>query len=280
MPGRALRGRWARWLRWPLRVAALLATLLAGPLAVLAFGELDLQTHWSAASHAGAGLAPAAPDEPQAVVRVFGARTYRWRGAFAIHTWIATKRAGERSYTIRHVIGWNLYRGRSAVTVSQREVSDFHWFSARPQLLAERRGEGVEALIDRIDAAVRDYPYADRYSAWPGPNSNTFTAFVARAVPELGLDLPPTAIGKDFLGDGAGVAPTPSGTGWQASVRGMLGVSIARAEGVEFNLLGLSFGLDFDDFALRLPGFGRVSLAGGLPAPQQEPSEQGRQQHQ
>ena len=44
------------------------------------------------------------------------------------------------------------------------------------------------------------YPYADSYRVWPGPNSNTFTAFVLREVPELRVDLPPTAIGKDYLG--------------------------------------------------------------------------------
>jgi hypothetical protein len=33
---------------------------------------------------------------------------------------------------------------------------------------------------------------------WPGPNSNTFTAAVLRAVPELAILLPPNAIGKDF----------------------------------------------------------------------------------
>lgn len=269
-----------RYLRWMFRVLVLVGILLAGPLAVLAFGKLDLDTHWSAASNAASGQVGRASEQAQAVVQVFGARTYRWRGAFAIHTWIATKRAHEPLYTIRHVIGWNLYRGRSAVTVSQRDVSDFRWFGAAPKLLAERRGPGVDALIDRIDAAVRDYPWPDRYSAWPGPNSNTFTAFVARRVPELRLDLPPTAIGKDFIGNGVAFAPTPSGTGWQASVQGALGVSVARVEGLEFNLLGLSFGVDFDDLALRLPGFGRVGLTGSLLAPDQEPTEQAREQGQ
>ena len=33
---------------------------------------------------------------------------------------------------------------------------------------------------------------------------------------------------------------------------------VARDEGVEFNLLGLGFGLDVDDRALRWPGFGRL----------------------
>jgi len=122
------------------------------------------------------------------------------------------------------------------------------------------RGEGVESAIDRIEAAVAAYPYPDRYRAWPGPNSNTFTAFVARRVPELRLDLPANAIGKDWL-DGGVLDRTPSGTGWQFSLAGLLGVAAGLEEGLEMNLLGLSFGVDVADPALRLPGFGRIPLA-------------------
>jgi len=77
-------------------------------------------------------------------------------------------------------------------------------------------------------------------------------------VPELGLDLPPTAVGKDYLGPGSFLARSPSGTGYQVSLFGLLGVLIGREEGIEFNLLGLGFGIDPLDLALRLPGLGRV----------------------
>jgi Protein of unknown function (DUF3750) len=73
------------------------------------------------------------------------------------------------------------------------------WFGARPQILLDRRGPGVDALIGNIRAAIARYPYPHEYRAWPGPNSNTFTAFIAREVPELGLNLPSNAVGKDFL---------------------------------------------------------------------------------
>jgi hypothetical protein len=239
-------------------VLAAIAFLLLGPLSVLAFGGLDLDTHWSAASRESTGQAPSPQAEPAAVVQVYGARTYRWRGAFGIHTWIAAKRSGADHYTVYHVVGWNLYRGGSAVTVNRTATPDFRWFNAWPQVLADRRGPEVDALIDRIEAAVADYPWPDRYRAWPGPNSNTFTAFVARRVPELRLDLPPHALGKDWLGDDRFVAPMPSGTGWQASLFGLAGIGVGLDEGFELNLLGLSVGVDVDDFALRLPGIGRV----------------------
>jgi len=49
-----------------------------------------------------------------------------------------------------------------------------------------------------VDRAARAYPWADTYKAFPGPNSNTFTAWVARQVPELGLSLPFSAIGSGY----------------------------------------------------------------------------------
>jgi len=87
-----------------------------------------------------------------------------------------------------------------------------------PSVDLDRRRPGVDALIDRIEAAVDVYPCANEYRLWPGPNSNTLTAFVARRAPELGLDLPPTAIGKDYLPHGQIVDRMPSGTGWQVSL--------------------------------------------------------------
>jgi hypothetical protein len=105
---------------------------------------------------------------------------------------------------------------------------------------------------------VKTYPYKDSYRTWPGPNSNTFVAHVARTVPELRVDLPPTAIGKDYLPNGALVAAAPSGTGFQLSLFGVLGVIGALEEGIEVNLLGLSFGLDFKMPAVKLPGIGRI----------------------
>jgi hypothetical protein len=84
---------------------------------------------------------------------------------------------------------------------------------------------------------------------------------LARAVPELRLDLPPTAIGKDYLGPAEFAAAAPSGTGFQLSLWGLLGLTLAREEGIEVNVAGLGFGVDPLGLALRLPGIGRVGLA-------------------
>src|SRR5215472_10383062 len=81
------------------------------------------------------------------------------------------------------------------------------------------------------------YPYPHEYRAWPGPNSNTFTAYITRHVPELGLDLPSNAVGKDFLPEGALFATAPSGSGFQISLYGLARILLAVDEGFELNVL-------------------------------------------
>jgi hypothetical protein len=71
--------------------------------------------------------------------------------------------------------------------------------------------------------------------------------------------MPPTAIGKDYLANGSLFGPAPSNTGYQFSLFGLLGVTLAVEEGVEVNLLSLGLGIDPLDLAVRLPGVGRVS---------------------
>ncbi|MCB2101765.1 MAG: DUF3750 domain-containing protein [Rhodobacterales bacterium] len=214
---------------------------------------------WRTASREPVGLAPDPATTPEAVVQVYAARTWGWRGALGVHTWIAIKPSGAPAFTVYEVIGWRLRWSGSALVVHERPA-DARWFGAEPHLVVDRRGDGVDAIIDRIREAVHTYPYADTYRAWPGPNSNTFTAHVLRAVPELRADLPPTAIGKDYLTNGAPFDATPSGTGFQVSLFGLLGVLGGIEEGIEVNLLGLTFGVDPKDLALKLPAVGRIGL--------------------
>lgn len=245
--------------RWFLRTTLLLAVLLVGPFVVAVSGAANVNGDWRTASRDSAGIAPDPATNPEAIIQVYGARAFSWRGAFALHTWIAAKRENAPSFTTYQVIGWQAWRGRPAVVVRE-ESPDRRWFGATPRVLAEQRGAGVEALIDRLEAAVDAYPFKDDYRTWPGPNSNTFTAHIARSVPELGLELPPTAIGKDFLANGNLFAPTPSGTGYQMSLLGLLGLSLGRDEGLEVNLLGLTLGIDPMDLAIKLPAVGRIGL--------------------
>lgn len=239
-----------------------LLVLLLGPLFQAAFGgEADnARRGWQFANRDSAGMAPAPVDYTGAVIQIYAARTYSWRGHLAVHTWVATKAAGADSYLVHQVIGFRERRGQE-VRVSAQDVPDRYWYGNRPELLVDVRGESAERLLPQVLAAVQSYQYPASYTMWPGPNSNTFTAHVGRQVPELGLVLPVTAIGKDYLPGGALLAATPSGTGYQLSLLGALGFMAAVDEGLEFNVLGLSAGIDLRRPAIKLPGIGRLGVS-------------------
>ena len=237
-------------LRWSMPLALFAAVLAAG---IARHSMAD----WRTASREPVGIAPDPDQHNEAIVQVYAARAYSWRGVFGVHSWIAVKATGAQEFTVYEVMGWNVRHGYPAVRISNR-AADGRWFDAVPEIIADIRGDGVDDVIRRIDETAKSYPYMNQYTVWPGPNSNTFVAYVARAVPELKLDLPPTAIGKAYIPGGGIVASTPSGTGYQVSLFGLLGVLASAEEGVEINLLGLTFGIDFKDLAIKLPLAGRV----------------------
>ena len=240
-------------------ILILLVILLLGPFSLVASGKVNVEGDWSQASRQVSGLAPDPASNPQALVQVYAARAFKWRGAFAVHTWIAIKPANAATYTTYEVTGWHVRHGGKALNIHSG-APDRYWFGSRPRLVTELRGAKAREAIAKIRRAVAEYPYKDEYRTWPGPNSNTFTAYVLRRVPVLKADLPPTAIGKDYLPRLSFVTVTPSGAGLQVSLFGLLGFLVSAEEGLEVNILGLSIGVDFADLALRLPGVGRLGL--------------------
>ena len=191
-----------------------------------------------------------------AIVQVYSAPTYGWRGFFAQHPWIIFKRAGEKKFTRYDVIGW-----RSPQIIQRNyALPDGLWYGNRPRLLVDHRGKDAQAMIPRIEAAIKNYPFSDFYRAYPGPNSNTFLAHIGREVPELKLDLPANSVGKDYRSLSNPVGLSPSGSGMQLSLLGLLGASIGLQEGVEINFLGLGFGIDWNSPGLRLPFAGRIGM--------------------
>jgi hypothetical protein len=253
---RAVADKWI--VRWRKRFAwwamALLVAPLMGSVAIVAARGT---VHWSETSRASSGQAPDPAATSEAVVQAYAARTWGWRGVFAVHSWLVVKEAGARQYTRFEVIGWRQYYNRPVLKVSHA-TPDGKWFSVRPDLLTDVRGEQAARLIPLIRAAVARYPYAEYYRTWPGPNSNSFTAWIGRQVPDLGLRLPVTAVGKDYLGQGKLVDVPPGGKGWQLSLNGLAGILLGPKEGLELNILGAAFGIDPLTPAIKLPGLGRV----------------------
>jgi hypothetical protein len=241
------------------RSRLLLIIVLIAAATVTASFTRGAASDWRSASREPTGLAPDPATTPEAVIQAYAARTFGWKGAFGVHTWVAVKPARATSYTVYEVIGWRLRWGDTVLVVRSR-APDERWFGAVPELLADKRGPGVDELIARVDRAARDYPYAGEYTLWPGPNSNTFTAWIGRAVPELEIHLPPTAIGKDYMGSRL-FSTAPSGSGMQLSLFGLLGFTASGVEGLEINVLGLSFGVNPFEPSLKLPLLGRIGPA-------------------
>jgi Protein of unknown function (DUF3750) len=239
----------------------LIAAFLLVPLTIGVATHESSRVPWHQASMASTGLAPDPTKTPDAVVQVYAAKAFGWRGAFSVHTWIVVKSPGAAQFKRFDVVGW----GGSRVVRENYAAADALWYGGQPEILLDLRGEQAEPLIRDIEAAVASYPFADTYHIWPGPNSNTFTAYIGRNVPGLRLDLPANAIGKDYLPLSSPIARAPSGTGIQISLLGLLGAIVAVEEGIEINILGLSAGIDLLRPALRLPGLGRIGVrkAGG-----------------
>jgi hypothetical protein len=212
----------------------------------------DASAAWRSADRSSARLLP--PDvSTEALVRIYCARAVSWRGIVAVHSWIVIK---DRGGPIERydLTAWGEPIRRNGF------LPDGRWFGQLPQEIYAADGDAAEALVPRMRAAVGAYPYgaSGDYTAWPGPNSNTFVAAVMAAVPEINVALPPTAIGKDFPVDGRWLAATPSRTGFRVSLGGYVGVTLAWVEGVQINFLGLVAGCDLRRPAIFLPAFGRL----------------------
>jgi hypothetical protein len=220
------------------------------------FGFSDAPRSWRDADWSSTGTLPPATQEKAARVLVMTGTAGAWKGVVAVHSWIVLKRENASEWIRYDVVGWGDPVRRN------NWVPDGRWYGSAPVAIVDLRGAQAESLIPKIEAAVRDYRYryAGDYRVWPGPNSNSFTAAVLRAVPELGVELPPNAVGRDFR-DRFYAGTTDSGTGIELNLWGYAGVKLGWVEGIEVNLLGLVAGLDLRYPAIKLPGYGRIGFA-------------------
>lgn len=241
-------------------VLILFVVLFVAPIAVSAalhFSRERASGNWQMADRSSARVLPAAIDKPDATVRIFAARTVRWRGIFAVHCWIVVKDRNDPRYSRYDYTAWG-----QPIRVNGFEA-DGRWFGQTPETVYAADGAEAEKLIPRIRAAIDAYEYRNLgdYRAWPGPNSNTFIAAILDAVPEMQTALPPTAVGKDFPYSRSWIGRTPSGTGFRATLGGYLTLTLGWIEGIEFSLLGGVAGIDIRRPALKLPGLGRIGMS-------------------
>jgi len=241
-----------RWIWW-LVLAAIILPVSAG--AVLAYSH-GWAASWRTANWSSSGLLPTPQSTQEARVFVLAARTGNWKSIFAEHMSIIVKPAGGEEWTRYDVVGWGDPVRRNAF------AADAFWYGNQPYVVRDIGGAEAAALIPRIEASIARYPYAGSgtYRVWPGPNSNSFVAWVVRNTDGFAAELPATAIGKDFISPGLGLAPAASRTGFVISLWGVAGVTVGLREGLEINLFGGVIGIDPDDLAIKLPSLGKLSL--------------------
>lgn len=238
-----------------LRLLTMLALVFVLPTLVSAglWAAKERPGGWNEADWGSAGILPKAEETPETAIHVFSAMTGGMKGSVASHAWIVTKEKNGQ-YQRYDKVGWGAPIRRN------HRPPDGYWYSNPPRLVTSVKGPQAERLIPKVEAAIASYPHGEAggYRIYPGPNSNTFVAHVLRSVPELGAVLPPDAVGRDYLPNGAFYALDSDGRDLHLSLGGLAGLSLGARSGFEVNLLGLVAGLDFHRPALKLPGFGAI----------------------
>jgi hypothetical protein len=98
-------------------------------------------------------------------------------GFLAVHYWFVVE-----DETGRH--RWEIWQTREA---GGRSFGHLHCDLKPPEanvgggptrVAAEWRGEEARRIAEVLSRCSEEYPFCSRYLAWPGPNSNTFVAWV------------------------------------------------------------------------------------------------------
>lgn len=153
------------------------------------------------------------------------------------------------------------------------EIRPDRWWPGE-ETYAILTGREAALAIDRLGQVLATFPcperYGDGYRMWPGPNSNTYVADLCRRA-RIPVDLPPTAVGKDWPDTVPGLAGahiSTTGLGVQFDLP-LVGLQVGLVEGVELHLLGSALGVVLFPPAIKLPFAGRFGVAPAVlpPAP-------------
>ena len=94
------------------------------------------------------GMLPPAGADGAARLLIFTGRTGRWRGIFAIHSWVVFKAENAVSWNRYDVVGWG------QPVRNNGWAPDGRWYGDAPRVLLDVRGAQATALIPRVQAAI------------------------------------------------------------------------------------------------------------------------------
>lgn len=169
-----------------------------------------------------------------------------WYARFAVHTWIDHR--GQDGRWRRLGVPTPRSDVRRSLLDGEEGLADVRWGEA-VRVVDVLVGDRAARVIDGLGGAEEVWREGS-YSAFPGPNSNTFVEALARATPGLSPPLEPNALGRDFAPFRAGW--TAHGTGVELETP-FLGAEVGLREGVQIHLLQLPIGVRFWPPAVVLP---------------------------
>jgi hypothetical protein len=180
----------------------------------------------------------------------------------AVHTWFNGFDEAEGRWR-----RWEVWQNRDAGGESWGHVHCDLMHPERPvgggpaRCEWEWHGDEAERLLVVLKRSP-EYPERNRYRYWPGPNSNTYAAWV---LSQAGIDysLDPRAVGKDFLGaQGFGLRRDRGRVQLESP---LLGMHLDPARAIELHVLALTLGIEREPLALTTP-LGRLRLRRAISA--------------
>jgi hypothetical protein len=131
---------------------------------------------------------------PEAIARLYAAPTPGFE-CIATHPWFAIKPANSTTFERWEV--WPTPAPPYGHVRLDRIDPDADVGTGAAWVVAELRGESASAVIDFIRTQSPTYPCRNEYAYFPGPNSNTYVAWVLDNT-GWNVPLPPIAIGAQF----------------------------------------------------------------------------------
>ena len=127
---------------------------------------------------------------------------------FAIHSWIVTVKNNEihrweiihRKYNNKEHFGYvykNFYTNPTQ-GIKKYSLSSEYWNATLLGSISGDEKSLAKQVVDFIEEMTLFYPYQENYSLYPGPNSNTYVAWIIKKFPELKIKLPWNAFGKNY----------------------------------------------------------------------------------
>ena len=127
---------------------------------------------------------------------------------FAVHPWVITVRTGtidrwevlcKIHADIEHFgyVHKNFYTDPTQ-GIEKSAFTQQHWNGKLLGSVTGGKNSLAHTMLNFIQERTPDYPHQENYTAYPGPNSNTYVAWILKHFPESDITLPWNAFGKKY----------------------------------------------------------------------------------